>query len=176
MANTMTEKIEEVAAPLPTQDEVQEQHGDKIELSHTRKLSILIVMNTVSLVQSFDATCICVVLPVGLPLPPCCEATTNTDPVTCKRAGCILFRKPEHGLRVLVSNSHSPAHLCRNGTCRRQKASICGIPHRIYRRNGALRLCGKQHNASYRSSCARSRVRRASGIVGYNPRRYVHDP
>lgn len=63
----MTEKIEEVAAPLPAQDEAQEQHGDKVELNHTRKLSILIVMNTVSLVQSFDATCICVVLPVSLP-------------------------------------------------------------------------------------------------------------
>ncbi|KAF5724757.1 multidrug transporter [Fusarium mundagurra] len=63
MANTMTEKIEEVAAPLSSQDEVQGQHGDKVELSNTRKLSILLVMNTVSLVQSFDATCICVALP-----------------------------------------------------------------------------------------------------------------
>jgi hypothetical protein len=63
----MSEKIEEGVAPLASQDQVQEQHGDKLELSHIRKLSILLVMNTVSLVQSFDATCICVVLPVSYP-------------------------------------------------------------------------------------------------------------
>ncbi|KAF5980959.1 hypothetical protein FBULB1_4958, partial [Fusarium bulbicola] len=63
MANTTTENIEEVAAPLASQAEVQEQHGVKAELSHSRKVSILLVMNTVSLVQSFDATCICVALP-----------------------------------------------------------------------------------------------------------------
>ncbi|KAH7261247.1 major facilitator superfamily domain-containing protein [Fusarium redolens] len=58
-----TEKVQEAVAPVASQGQVQEQHGDKPKLSHLRKLSILLVMNTVSLVQAFDATCICVVLP-----------------------------------------------------------------------------------------------------------------
>ncbi|KAF9766681.1 hypothetical protein IL306_000877 [Fusarium sp. DS 682] len=63
MADKMTEKVEEAMAPVAAEDQGQEQQADKTELSHLRKLSILIVMNTVSLVQAFDATCICVVLP-----------------------------------------------------------------------------------------------------------------
>ncbi|KAF4334163.1 multidrug transporter [Fusarium beomiforme] len=63
MARKMTEKVEEGITPVAVDDQGQEQHADKTELSHLRKLSILIVMNTVSLVQAFDATCICVVLP-----------------------------------------------------------------------------------------------------------------
>jgi MFS family permease len=69
MANMTTEKVQEAVAPVASQGQAQEQHGDKPKLSHLRKLSILLVMNTVSLVQAFDATCICVVLPVSYPFP-----------------------------------------------------------------------------------------------------------
>lgn len=49
--------------------ELSSQRDDRLQLSRRRKGLIILILVFVSLVQAFDATCICVTLPVSRSLP-----------------------------------------------------------------------------------------------------------
>lgn len=136
-----------------------------LQVNNLRKVGILVVMNTVALVQAFDATCICVTLPVS---PSVVSEPLLTFLGSRKRARCLVFRKSEHGLSLSPRNSHIPTHLCRTRPCHRSKTSIHCLPNYLHIGNDSLRRRSKQSDAPDRPGSTRSRLWGSTSIVRHD--------
>lgn len=185
MAMTSPADVAEASpAPEPTSSsrETQRLEGEKhcedagganvviqYDLSRRKKLYIFLVLSLVALVQAFDATCVCVTLPVthSLIQPLFLEYLFTTTAIQSLSNFTVIYlltpyildprrRAQRHRLRKprprhdLPSRHHTlPTHIHRNIPRRRPQTRLHRRPHHLHRRQHRLRLCRHSDAATY---------------------------